>query len=763
MGDAVNVWQRRKNVIGVVCAVALSLGMLYANPAPSAAAGDFGTVAGQDLPYCNDNVIPANDDSSSAAVPIPFPLKFFGTPYTNLYVNNNGNITFDAARNTFTPSDITGNTGTPIIAPFFADVDTRGTGSSLVTYGSSPDGSVFCVKWADVGYFNSHYDKLNTFQLLLRRDDTGAGRVAGDFDITFNYDQILWETGDVSGGTNGFGGTSALVGFSAGTGVPGTFVQLPGSLVPGSLINGGPNALIAGHRNSTQVGRYTWQVLNSGLTTSLGNIAGTVVKASDHTTPVVGATVQACTATQSCTYTTTSSTGAYNFSAVLAGNYNITVWPPDASLFGGGATAAVTGGSTTTVPAIQLAAPTPPPAGVTLNSNGTGAGGIPSVHWQTPVDLGVTGCPGTPSPAYTVTLSTGEVIAQGPLIESPAGHYSAQIPSFYPHHGDADITTNVPLTCGGAVVQFNLYIDPSGAVTDTYGRPIGGASVTLLRSEDGTAAYAAVAAGNTAVMSPSNTTNPSTTDANGAFAWDVTPAYYEIQATAPGCTGATSPAMQVPPARLDLVLELTCSAAAPTPTAPGSVSGTPVAGHVISPVGASYASPFVVQSAALYRQVPGGAPAPVALSNGGYTLTAADVGAVFTTVTTAQHPDVVTDPMGAAQHATFQSFSSTSPGVTASAAPPVQVSGVTAPASVKASTKAFILSFTATGGPATAINGLVRVYDGTKLIGTFAVHNGVVRVKLRKRLKKGKHTLHFVLVGSSTSSPAVLVKVIRVR
>ena len=139
------------------------------------------------------------------------------------------------------------------------------------------------------------------------------------------------------------------------------------------------------------------------------------------------------------------------------------------------------------------------------------------------------------------------------------------------------------------------------------------------------------------------------------------------------------------------------------------------------------------------------------------------MGAVFTAVTTAHHPDVTTDPQGAAQNVSFQSFSSTSPGVTAAPAPPVQVTGLHVPASVKASSKVITVTFTASGGPASAINGLVRVYDGKKLIGTFAVHNGVVRITLKKRLKKGRHTLRFVLVGSSTSNPAILVKVIRFR
>ena len=67
--------------------------------------------------------------------------------------------------------------------------------------------------------------------VLTDRTDTGAG----NFDIYFNYTRITWETGSASGGSNGFGGVSAAVGYNAGTGnQPGTFFELPGSRVPGS-------------------------------------------------------------------------------------------------------------------------------------------------------------------------------------------------------------------------------------------------------------------------------------------------------------------------------------------------------------------------------------------------------------------------------------------------------------------------------------------------------------------------------------------------
>jgi hypothetical protein len=93
------------------------------------------------------------------------------------------------------------------------------------------------------------------------RTDTGPG----NFDIVFNYDNVLWETGDASGGTNGLGGNPARVGYSNGTGAPGTSFELPGSAAPGALINGGPNALISHSLNSSVAGRYIFASRNGAV------------------------------------------------------------------------------------------------------------------------------------------------------------------------------------------------------------------------------------------------------------------------------------------------------------------------------------------------------------------------------------------------------------------------------------------------------------------------------------------------------------------
>ena len=190
--------------------------------------------------------VPRNDDESSNLESLGFTINFFGKIRSAAYVNNNGNLTFDSALATFTPFGLL-NTQREIIAPFFADVDTRPDGSNVVTFGQDTVNghAAFAANFVDVGYYSNHVDKLNSFQVvLISREDVGEG----DFDIEFNYETIKWETGDASDGVNGFGGTPAAVGWSNGTD---TAFEYPGSLVPGSFLDGGPYALV----DQTSTGR----------------------------------------------------------------------------------------------------------------------------------------------------------------------------------------------------------------------------------------------------------------------------------------------------------------------------------------------------------------------------------------------------------------------------------------------------------------------------------------------------------------------------
>ena len=247
--------------------------------------------------------VPRNDDESGPLVPIGFEINFFGRLRSSLYVNNNGNVTLDAPLSTYTPFGLT-STQREIIAAFFADVDTRPSGSNLVTYGyDTIDGRrAFGANFIDVGYYNQHDDKLNSFQLILiDRSDTGAG----NFDIEFNYDNVSWETGDASGGSGGFGGTPAAVGWSNGSGQAGTSYELDGSLISGALLNSGSRALIKRRVNSQLFGRYVFRARNGEISPGL-----TITTSSD----LPSATVDEAYST---TFEATGANEPYHWSLVL--------------------------------------------------------------------------------------------------------------------------------------------------------------------------------------------------------------------------------------------------------------------------------------------------------------------------------------------------------------------------------------------------------------------------------------------------------------
>lgn len=231
---------------------AVLLAVALTSTAEAGAIRDAGSFTG--------NTLAANDDGSTGLVNIGFGINFYGVNQNNLYVNNNGNVTFAGPLATFTPFGLI-TSPIAIIAPFFADVDTRGAGSGLTQYGQATIGgrATFGVNWIGVGYFGSHVDKLNSFQLILTdRSDTGAG----NFDFEFNYDQIQWETGDASNGSGGLGGSPARVGYTNG----GTQdVEFAGSGVTRAFLDGGPFALISGSLNSNVAGRYIFNVRNGAV------------------------------------------------------------------------------------------------------------------------------------------------------------------------------------------------------------------------------------------------------------------------------------------------------------------------------------------------------------------------------------------------------------------------------------------------------------------------------------------------------------------
>lgn len=258
----------RGHIRGTALVAALALCLVSAMTIASPDAHASSQSAMVDDGGCISHRLSRNDDGSSAQVTLPFRINFFQRYYSSLYINNNGNVTFQSPLSEYTPFRITASTP-PIIAPFFADVDTRGSASNVVTYGAaSYDGNpAFCVNWRHVGYYNSRTDKRNDFQLLLVLRDA-----AGDFDIVFNYGSIAWEAGDASGGAGGLGGTPAGAGYSNGDGSASHFYELPGSLTAGAFLDGGANSLRSGTNSSSGVaGRFVFHIA-SGSTVGSASV-----------------------------------------------------------------------------------------------------------------------------------------------------------------------------------------------------------------------------------------------------------------------------------------------------------------------------------------------------------------------------------------------------------------------------------------------------------------------------------------------------------
>ena len=568
---------------------------------------------------CTANTLPANDDGSTDAVTLPFEVNYFGTKYSSAYVNNNGNVTFTQPLNTFSPFPLL-DAKTPIIAPFFADAETRGTTpvpSGVVTYGNiTYDGQkAFCVNWRNIGYFDEETDHLDSFELLLvQRSDSG------DFDIIFNYDRVQWDEGDAAVATSAprpaveFGGAAARVGFSDGQTQS---LEMQGSGTPGALVDSGPDALTTGSQGTLQSGRYIFPVRN-GQNAGPGSLTGQVTDNYSPANPVAGALVQACGGlvfADFCELTTTNAQGDYTIASLPTGIYSVTASPPQGSSLGEQEKSILLVDSSPATLDFALPAPPPPPPGVTVHGIGTTAQGDPIIEWEQTTPISYAGvCPGgTATWAITAenTQTSQQQTVDGPMAETPpgSGDYTATVPPLDPLHGPGTLTITVdcPDSFDNSTATLAIYIDPSGAVVDTHGNPIPGATVTLLRSEDPNGQFTPVPDGSP-VMSEGNRQNPDTTRADGSFGWDVVTGYYEIQAQKAGCADpnnpaddqVTSPVMPVPPAVNGLKLVLSCpqsptqiagaaSAAAARFGEPGGVTatledgaGNPLAGKAVT-------------------------------------------------------------------------------------------------------------------------------------------------------------------------------------
>ena len=212
-------------------------------------------------------------------------MPFFDRESPTVFVNNNGGISFQAGVSSFIPTRFPlSNQNTRMIAPFWADVDTRGTAAassgdiatpnrvyyrittnasdsafarvigdvrtSFPQEGAFTPRQLIVVTWYRVGAFSYGINPLNTFQLVLATD----GRRSFCF---YLYAELRWTYGSASNGVH------AQAGFDAGDGT--TFAVLPGSFTAG----------VVGLVNSSNIGQPgVWAFRVDSAITSAGCTAG---------------------------------------------------------------------------------------------------------------------------------------------------------------------------------------------------------------------------------------------------------------------------------------------------------------------------------------------------------------------------------------------------------------------------------------------------------------------------------------------------------
>jgi hypothetical protein len=237
-----------------------------------------------------------------------------------------------------------------MIAPFWADVDTRDSASGLVYYQITATHMI--VKWENVGYYSMMSDKVNTFQLIIT-DGTDTLLPAGT-NVSFCYGDMQWTTGAASGGISGFGGVAATVGVNEGNTLD--YFQVGTFDNPGVVFDGPYNTADqvdwldnqGMYFNTAITGNIPPVVINNNICDTIDVLTGDTLHSMSvdyaqftlgASTPEIGQTVNVsitCSEPAALTYTQTMNTTTYKqydciFSAVglSPSVYSVTITATD--------------------------------------------------------------------------------------------------------------------------------------------------------------------------------------------------------------------------------------------------------------------------------------------------------------------------------------------------------------------------------------------------------------------------------------------------
>ncbi|XP_071145017.1 uncharacterized protein [Mytilus edulis] len=186
----------------------------------------------------NDTMLYPNDDGSSTVQNISTTFEFFSVHRKQLFVNTNGLLSFFQSIRKYTSEEFPKIGERIVLAPFWADIDTRRCGSTCsIWYRESTElvdiskatseiryffpvmkhfnaSWTYIATWINVPFFGASslgMNKRNTFQAVLITDNKSTF-------VIYNYNKIEWTTGTSSQGNadTGLDGIPAQVGFNMG-------------------------------------------------------------------------------------------------------------------------------------------------------------------------------------------------------------------------------------------------------------------------------------------------------------------------------------------------------------------------------------------------------------------------------------------------------------------------------------------------------------------------------------------------------------------
>ncbi|XP_017210066.1 sushi, nidogen and EGF-like domain-containing protein 1 isoform X1 [Danio rerio] len=218
----------------------------------------FGSAAG-------DSINPAADDGGSSVIPLLSPFLYFGRTYQQIYVNNNGDLTFSQNLEQYVPYVFPGNGSQDIIAGLWTDLDNRERG--VVSYNQYTNGSVltratqdinnyfpyltftaswvFVATWDKVAYYPVT-DTKTSFQMVLISDSSNSF-------VLMNYGDIAVAGQQVEAGYDTINSTNYFV-------------------IPGSN-NGISISNLQNSSNVSDPGRWVFRV-DGGPETNRENVVG---------------------------------------------------------------------------------------------------------------------------------------------------------------------------------------------------------------------------------------------------------------------------------------------------------------------------------------------------------------------------------------------------------------------------------------------------------------------------------------------------------